>query len=125
MSFEILRLFAFKFVSLPLRATRCDRQAKCRSLPGAHPRFRYHLIHLREHKGDQEFRTVTGGVFHVSGGSTRDSVPFQGKQIAPRTFVVDLTNVPAGEYGFLPPGMIAQSSASSQLGKMYTFHVLE
>ena len=31
----------------------------------------------------------------------------------------------AGEYGLLPPGEIESRSASAQLGKMYTFTVVE
>jgi hypothetical protein len=33
----------------------------------------YQLIRLRGQKGAREFRTVTGGVFHVSCGATRDN----------------------------------------------------
>ena len=32
----------------------------------------YQLLRLHEHAGGREFRAVTGGVFHVSGGATRD-----------------------------------------------------
>ncbi len=45
----------------------------------------YQLLRLRDEKDAREFRTVTGGVLHVSGGQTRDIVPFENKKIAPRT----------------------------------------
>jgi hypothetical protein len=85
----------------------------------------YQLLRLRPHSDGREFRTVTGGVLHVSGGATRDLVPFEGKKAASRTFLVTLPNLGAGEYGFLSPGAAMSSSASAQLGKMYTFHLLE
>jgi hypothetical protein len=85
----------------------------------------YRLIHLREQKDAREFRTVTGGVFHVSGGATRDLLQFEGTKVANRTFSVNLPSLGAGEYGFLPPGAVASSHASATLGKMYTFRVGE
>jgi hypothetical protein len=85
----------------------------------------YQLLRLRPQKDGREFRTVTGGVLHVSGGATRDLVPFEGKKAISRTFLITLPNLGAGEYGFLSPGSAMSSSASAQLGKMYTFHLLE
>jgi hypothetical protein len=82
-------------------------------------------LRLRQ-KGDRrEFRRVTGGMLHASGGATRDLVPFEGKKIAPRTRIVVLPNLGAGEYGFLAPGAVSPQHASAQLGKMYTFRLLE
>ena len=85
----------------------------------------YQLIKLHQNKNNREFRTVTGGVFHVSGGATRDLLPFEGKKMASRTFSISLTNLKPGEYGILPPGLTTSSSASAQLGKMYTFSIIE
>jgi hypothetical protein len=85
----------------------------------------YQLLRLREQKDGREFRTMTGGVMHVSGGATRDLVPFEGKRIATRTFAITLQNLGAGEYGFLPPGAVTSSHASATQGKMYTFRLLE
>lgn len=85
----------------------------------------YQLIRLRTHRHAREFRTVTGGIFHVSGGSNRDDLPFDSQHIAPRTWTIPLKNLKPGEYGLLPPGAIEARSASAQLGKMYTFTVTE
>jgi hypothetical protein len=85
----------------------------------------YQLLRLRQKQDRREFRTVTGGVLHVSGGATRDLVPFEGKKIGIRTWVVVLPNLGAGEYGFLAPGSVATQHAGAQLGKMYTFRLLE
>jgi hypothetical protein len=84
----------------------------------------YQLLHLREHNNAREFRTVTGGVMHVSGGATRDIVPFEGKKIANRMYRVMLPNLAAGDYGFLPPGAVTSASSAS-IGKMYTFRLIE
>jgi len=84
----------------------------------------YQLLRLRAQRDAREFRTVTGGVLHVSGGVTRDLVPFEGKKIASRTYVITLPNLGAAEYGFLPPEAVALSKGAS-IGKMYTFRVLE
>jgi len=84
----------------------------------------YQLLHLHEEKDSREFRTVTGGVMHVSGGATRDIVPFEGKKVANRMYKVLLPSLGAGEYGFLPPGAVASASSAS-MGKMYTFRLIE
>jgi hypothetical protein len=85
----------------------------------------YQLLHLREQSGSREFRTVTGGVFHRSGGATRDVVEFEAKKIAPRTYSLTLSDLKTGEYGLLPPSSSDATGASGRLGKLYTFHVIE
>ena len=86
----------------------------------------YQLLRLRPKDDRREFRTITGGIMHTSGGATRDLVPFEGKRVAPRMFEVLLpSNLGAGEYGFLAPGSPMSSHASAQLGKIYTFRLLE
>jgi hypothetical protein len=84
----------------------------------------YQLVHLHENPDYREFRTVTGGVMHESGGATRDLIPFEGKKVGPRMYKVLLPNLGAGEYGFLPPGAFGSANSAS-IGKMYTFRLLE
>ncbi len=84
----------------------------------------YQLLHLRENKENREFRTMTGGVMHASGGATRDLIPFESKKTANRMFKIILPNLGAGDYGFLPPGA-AGSASSASIGKMYTFRLIE
>jgi hypothetical protein len=83
----------------------------------------YQLIRMHTHSNAREFRTVTGGVFDVSGGAKRDTIDFESEHIAQRTYIVRLPNLPAGEYGLLAPGASMANSASAQLGKMYTFSI--
>lgn len=85
----------------------------------------YQLIHLHPHKNTREFRTVTGGVFHQSGGATRDALPFQGKEVRDRTFEVTLSGLKKGEYGFLPAAASPTRQQLATVGAMYTFRVIE
>jgi len=85
----------------------------------------YQLLHLREQKDSREFRTMTGGVFHASGGATRDAMPFDSKKVAPRTYQITLTNIGSGEYGLLPPTSGDGTGTSGRIGKLYTFRVIE
>ena len=78
----------------------------------------YRLIRLHEKKEAREFRTLTGGVFHRSGGPHRDMVPFDFKAVSARTYMVRLSDLKAGEFGFLP--------SSPRAGRrIYTFSVVE
>jgi hypothetical protein len=83
----------------------------------------YQLLRLHGHGDSREFRAVTGGVFHVSGGAARDLVQFQSAKIASRTFVVNIS-LSSGEYGFLPPGAFTSTNAASS-GKIYSFRLIE
>ncbi len=87
----------------------------------------FQLVKMHTHSDSREFRTVTGGVFHSSGGSARDAVKFEQTRIAKRTYKItfpDSEKLLTGEYGFLAPG-ITGSTASGSTGKAYTFHFLE
>ena len=85
----------------------------------------YQLLRLHVTSDGREFRSVTGGVVHSSGGAQRDTVDFTGTKIAPHTYEILLgPDVKTDEYGFLPPGATSSSNMASG-GKMYTFHVIE
>ena len=63
----------------------------------------YQLLRLHETKEGREFRSVTGGVVHVSGGAIRDTVDFTPKKLGPRVYQIILpAEIGKGEYGFLP-----------------------
>ena len=83
----------------------------------------YQLLHLHKHSNRREFRVMTGGILHASGGATRDAIPYTPKRVAPYTYRIILSGLKRGEYGFLPPGQNSSSIASS--GMMYTFSVKE
>ena len=82
----------------------------------------YQLL-LMDRKNDRrEFRALTGGIIHASGGADKNAVTFQFDKLGPRTFSVKLTELKKGEYGFLPPGAVTAASAAS-VGKIFTFGV--
>jgi hypothetical protein len=85
----------------------------------------YQLLFLRQSGDAREFRTITGGVFHKSGGASRDAVEFQARKIAPRTFAITLDHPKGGDYGLLPPSSGDATGSTGRLGKLYTFHIIE
>ncbi len=85
----------------------------------------YQLLRLRESGNAREFRSVTGGVFHSSGGASRDDVQFQSVKIAPRVYQITLgQSLGKGEYGLLPPGAVSSSNMASG-GKIYSISIPE
>jgi hypothetical protein len=83
----------------------------------------YQLLHLDQKEDRREFRAVTGGVVHSSGGAERNLVSFESEKIGNRVWRIAIKNLPQGEYGFLPPGVNSASLSSS--GKIYSFGVME
>ncbi len=84
----------------------------------------YQLLHFWQKSDRREFRSVTGGVLHMSGGASNNVIEFKFEKIAPRTYKVQLPTVTIGEYGFLAPGAAASSDLASR-GKIYTFRIVE
>lgn len=85
----------------------------------------YQLLRLRTNSNNREFRSVTGGVFHQSGGAARDDLQFQSKKIAPRVYEIVLDQaLGKGEYGLMPPGSYTSSNMASG-GKIYSISVPE
>jgi len=86
----------------------------------------YQLLRLHVNSNNREFRSVTGGVVHVTGGAIRDDVDFTSKKIAPRIYQITLGGeIGRGEFGFLPPlDTVSQKNMASS-GKIYTFSIVE
>lgn len=85
----------------------------------------YQLLHLRLNKDSREFRSVTGGVMHASGGANRDMVEYQPEKIAQRVYQITLLpGLGKGEFGLLPPSAYGSSNLSNN-GKIYTVSILE
>lgn len=82
----------------------------------------YDFIRFRINSDNREFRVLTGGVFHSTGGADRDEVKFNPIKTAPHTyrFTVD-QSTGGGEYGILPPG----TGNVTNGGKIYTFAIVE
>jgi len=82
----------------------------------------YDLLRFRLNSSSREFRALTGGVFHSTGGAKRDEVPFKPVKTAPRTYEFTVgPDTAGGEYGILPPG----TGNVTNGGKIYTFAISE
>jgi hypothetical protein len=82
----------------------------------------YDLLRFRLNSNSREFRILTGGVFHQTGGADRDEVPFKPVKTAPHTYQFTLgQDTPGAEYGILPPG----TGNVTNGGKIYTFAISE
>jgi hypothetical protein len=86
----------------------------------------YQLLKFHINSDSREFRSLTGGIIHVTGGATRDAVDFTSKKIAPRVYAITLpASTGRGEYGFLPPlDLVSQTNLASS-GKIYTFAIVD
>ncbi len=85
----------------------------------------YQLLRFRGNDTSREFRSMTGGVFHSSGGAKRDTLDFQSQKIATRVYQITLdSSLGKGEYGLLPPGSYSSSNMASG-GKIYSVSILE
>ena len=83
----------------------------------------YQLLRL-DMKGDRrEFRAMTGGIIHQSGGAEKNAEKFDYEKIGPRVFKIKLPPLKKGEFGILPPGSTSGNVASS--GKIYSFGIVE
>src|SRR5919109_272077 len=81
----------------------------------------YQLLRL-DMKGDRrEFRAMTGGIIHASGGAEKNAEKFDYEKVASRVFKIKLPPLKKGEYGILPPGSTSGNVASA--GKLYTFGI--
>jgi hypothetical protein len=82
----------------------------------------YDFVRFRLNSNNREFRVLTGGVFHSTGGADRDEVPFKPVKTASRTYEFTVEDkVAGGEFGILPPG----TGNVTNGGKIYTFAIVE
>lgn len=85
----------------------------------------YQMLKLHENSDSREFRSVTGGVIHESGGAKRDLVQFEPQKIAPRLYQITVNQGSGkGEYGLLPPGSYGSHNMASA-GKIYSISIIE
>jgi hypothetical protein len=85
----------------------------------------YILVKLHKNSDNREFRAMTGGVFHSSGGASKDAVEFGSQKLAPHVYELTFgAPLSPGEYGILPPGATATSNLAAS-GKIYSFSIIE
>jgi hypothetical protein len=81
----------------------------------------YILVRLHRNSNNREFRAVTGGVFHSSGGATKDAIEFGSVKLAPHMYqLTSLTPLAPGEYSIIPPGEISTTNLAAH-GKIFSF----
>jgi hypothetical protein len=82
----------------------------------------YDFLRFRINSDNREFRVLTGGVFHSTGGADRDEVKFNPVKTAPHAYQFTVNkDTGGGEYGILPPG----TGNVTNGGKIYTFAIVE
>jgi hypothetical protein len=91
---------------------------------GGNSASEYQLLRFWEKADRREFRSVTGGVLHASGEAENNVIAFKLDKVAPRTYKVELPNLPVGQYGFLAPGEAVSADLASR-GKVYTFRIVD
>jgi hypothetical protein len=85
----------------------------------------YQLLRLHVNPDNREFRSVTGGVVHESGGANNATVEFSSKKLAPRVYQITLgTETGRGEFGFLPPQDAGAGKSMASSGKIFTFSLV-
>ena len=84
----------------------------------------YQLLRLWEKSNRREFRAITGGILHRSGGAKDNDMSFDFQKVGSRTYRIVLNSLSVGDYGFLAPGAVASANVASN-GKIYTFRILE
>ena len=82
----------------------------------------YLLVRLEEKKNIREFREETVHVFSKPSGPGRSAIQFSFHRLAPRTYQIETGDLPAGEYGFLPPVGLDNKYAQAN-GRIFTFSV--
>lgn len=94
-------------------------------MPDTYSASDYVLVKLHKNSDNREFRAVTGGVFHSSGGATKDMIEFGSQKISPHVYQLTFaTPLTPGEYGIVPPGATATSNLAVA-GKIYSFSIKE
>ncbi len=82
----------------------------------------YQLIRLHENADSREFRAANGGLIHDAGGALRDVVDYTPKKIAPRVYLIEMSeDFEKGEYGFLPPSDLPLGNSIPTATKIYSF----
>jgi hypothetical protein len=85
----------------------------------------YQLVHLHANADSREFRAANGGIVHDAGGALRDVLDYTPKKIAPRVYLIEMTeDFEKGEYGFLPPSNAAVGDNIPTATKLYSFSLI-
>jgi len=85
----------------------------------------YQLIRLHANADSREFRAANGGIIRDSGGALRDVIDYTPKKIAPRVYLIEMSeDYERGEYGFLPPSDLPLGNSIPTATKIYSFSLI-
>jgi hypothetical protein len=85
----------------------------------------YQLVHLHSNADSREFRAANGGIIKDAGGALRDVLDYTPKKIAPRVYLIEMSeDFERGEYGFLPPSDAAMGDNIPTATKLYSFSLI-
>ncbi|HXS77061.1 MAG TPA: hypothetical protein VN753_12865 [Terracidiphilus sp.] len=85
----------------------------------------YQLVHLHANADSREFRAANGGIIQDAGGALRDVLDYTPKKIAPRVYLIEMSeDFERGEYGFLPPSDAAMGDNIPTATKLYSFSLI-
>lgn len=82
----------------------------------------YYFVHMRTHSDGREFLAPRQEDFDFR--ATRDTVPFESKEVESHWFLITLPAMEPGEYGIVPPDVAAASHTADDSAKMYTFRLV-
>jgi hypothetical protein len=77
---------------------------------------------MRTHSDGREFLAPRQEDFDFR--ATRDTVPFESKEVESHWFLITLPAMEPGEYGIVPPDVAAASHTADDSAKMYTFRLV-
>jgi hypothetical protein len=84
--------------------------------------IQYQLVRLHADDVRRTFRPASaGGVYTAGGGG--DLMRFDPQQLGPSSWLISLHDVPAGEYGLLPPVTVQVHSTTNLSTTLYTFRI--
>jgi len=85
----------------------------------------YQLVHLHSNADSREFRAANGGIIKDAGGALRDVLDYTPKKIAPRVYLIEMSeDFEKGEYGFLPPSDASMGDNIPTATKLYSFSLI-
>jgi len=83
----------------------------------------FQLLNVRPDRHGRQFSPSSDGSVFGGDGSS-EVIPYNPQKLGPETWLVELHNLPSGDYGFLPPNQRNLRSSTGYSKEIYTFHIL-
>ncbi len=82
----------------------------------------YYFVHLKPRPDTRDFLAPRQEDFEFK--ATRDTVPFESKEVESHWYLITLPAMEPGEYGIVPPEVAAANHTAEEPAKMYTFRLI-